>query len=200
MSEGEIFYSIDYIRNPFTLSKDFLPKELVISFKDDMISTELTSPIGNAGITIITNPGSDIYDTYVNMLAFKFCYEGKPKHLSPGFSTMKDLSFRETGRESQICGFSCKELEARILNDSSTFHVWYTDEIDIKNPNQLTPFHEIDGVLMDFFYVIGDAEMRFKARQIYFKEVPAKNFERKKNYKSVSEGYLDSLILKMIAL
>ncbi|MCI0522051.1 MAG: hypothetical protein L0Y37_00175, partial [Bacteroidales bacterium] len=77
--------------------------------------------------------------------------------------------------------------------------VWYTDEIRVENPNRMTPYREIDGVLMDFFYIIGDAELEFIADDIFVRDIPDKNFEKKKNYKEVSGGYLDSLILKMIA-
>lgn len=199
MSEGEIFYSIEYIKNPSSFSKDLMPKELVIAFKGDKINTELRAPIGNSGISMVTNPKMGIYDTYVNMLAFKYYYEGYPMNLAPGFSTMKNLTYHETGKKSQICGFTCNEVQVNFPEKNRTFNIWYTSDIDVTSPNQLTPYFKIKGVLMDFYYIMGEAEMRFRAREVYNKEVPEKNFEKKKNYKSVSGGYLDSLILKMIA-
>ena len=63
----------------------------------------------------------------------------------------------------------------------------------------MTPYREIDGVLMDFFYIIGKAEMQFTADEVLVKQIPDKEFEKKKNYKKVTAKYLDSLILKMIS-
>ncbi|NLE34793.1 MAG: hypothetical protein GX622_06800, partial [Bacteroidales bacterium] len=45
MREGEIYYNINYVSNPSRLSSDLLPKELVIAFRNDLISTSLKSPI-----------------------------------------------------------------------------------------------------------------------------------------------------------
>ena len=199
LSEGEIFYSIEYIRNPSTFSKDLMPHEMVITFKNDKITTELKAPVGNIGISTITNPDLNIYDIYVNMMAFKFCYEGSRDNSLPGFSAMEGLRYKETGRKSVICGFNCKESLVFLKDSDKPYSIWYTDEMKVRNPNQLTPFSDVDGVLMSFFYVIGTAEMKFTADEVYIKSVPDKNFEKKKNYKVVTGGYLDTLIQKMIA-
>jgi hypothetical protein len=198
MDQGEIYYSIKYIKNPSSFSEEVLPRDMVIAFRDNKVYTDFTSPIGNTGISTVMNPDKHIYDTYVNLLAFKFCFRGTPESPITGFSSMQDIKYRETGREKEICGFKCKELEATFHGISSPRSIWYTTEIGVKSPNILNPFYEVDGVLMDFFYLIGDAELRFEAQEVYAKEVPEKFFERKKNYKAVSEGYLDTLIRKLI--
>ncbi|MCK7529949.1 MAG: hypothetical protein MZV63_02255 [Marinilabiliales bacterium] len=70
----------------------------------------------------------------------------------------------------------------------------------VENPNRLTPYREIDGVLMDFFYIIGEAELQFTADEVFVKEIPDKEFRKEKELQgSVIQSYLDSLILKMIA-
>lgn len=199
MREGEIFYSIKYIRNPSSLPKDLLPRELTISFRNDLIHTELHAPFGNTGMTTVINPQEGIYDTYLNMLSFKYYFKGCPDDIQPGFSAMKGITFRETGKKSQICGLDCYQLEVQLPESKSVRYVWYTNEINVENPNRLTPYREIEGVLMDFFYIIGDAELQFIADEVFVREIPDKNFEKKKNYREVSGGYLDSLILKMIA-
>ncbi|MCU0376630.1 MAG: hypothetical protein MUC78_00060 [Bacteroidales bacterium] len=199
MREGEIFFSIRYIKNPSSLPKDLLPRELTISFRNDLFHTELNAPFGNTGITTIINPKEGIYDTYLNMLSFKYCFRGGSDDIQPGFSSMKGISFRETGKRSEICGLRCNQIEVRLPGREKVWYVWYTDEIKVENPNRMTPYREIDGVLMDFFYVIGDAELQFIADEVFVRDIPDKDFEKKKNYKEVSDGFLDSLILKMIA-
>jgi len=63
----------------------------------------------------------------------------------------------------------------------------------------MTPYREVDGVLMDFFYIIGDAELQFTADEVLVKKVADKEFEKKNNYRKVPSKYLDTLILKMIS-
>ena len=51
----------------------------------------------------------------------------------------------------------------------------------LKIPMHSTPFNQIDGVLMSFFFFIGPSEMHFKAETVYKKEIPDKTFERREN-------------------
>jgi hypothetical protein len=199
MHEGEIFYNIKYVNNPSSFSSDFLPKELVISFRNDLIATELKAPFGNSGISSIVNPKEHIYDTYLNLLSFKYYCEGTPRDLQPGFSAMEGMTLDETGRKSVICGLNCRQVRVTLPGSKTTRYIWYTDEIRVVQPNRLTPYKDIDGVLMDFFYIIGKAELQFTADEVFAREIPDKTFEAKKNYKKVTRCFLDSLIQKMIA-
>jgi hypothetical protein len=199
MHEGEIYYNIKYVNNPSSFSSDFLPKELVISFRNDLIATELKAPFGNSGISSIVNPKEHIYDTYLNLLSFKYYCEGTPRDLQPGFSAMEGMTLDETGRKSVICGLNCRQVRVTLPGSKTTRYIWYTDEIRVVQPNRLTPYRDIDGVLMDFFYIIGKAELQFTADEVFAREIPDKTFEAKKNYKKVTRSFLDSLIQKMIA-
>ncbi len=199
MREGEIYYNIEYVSNPSSLSSDLLPKELVIAFRNDLISTRLKTPIGNSGVTTVVNPKENIYDTYLNILSFKYYFEGNYKDIQPGFNSMDGITVHNTGRKSVICGFNCRQARVDLPDKKTTRYIWYTDEIRAENPNRMTPYKEIDGVLMDFFYIIGNAELQFTADEVLAKQIPDKEFERKKNYRKVTAKYLDTLIMKMIS-
>jgi hypothetical protein len=199
MKEGEIYYNIKYVSNPSSLPTDFLPRELVIAFRHDLISTSLKTPIGNSGVTTVVNPKENIYDTYLNILSFKYYFEGNYRDIQPGFDSMEGITIHDTGRRSVICGFNCKQARVNLPDKKTTRYIWYTTEIKAENPNRMTPYREVEGVLMDFFYIIGDAELQFTADEVLVKQIPDKEFEKKKNYRKVSSKYLDTLILKMIS-
>ncbi len=199
LKEGEIYYNIKYISNPSSMSTDLLPKELVIAFRGDLINTSLKTPIGNSGVTTVVNPKENIYDTYLNILSFKYYFEGNYRDIQPGFGSMEGMTVHDTGRKSVICGFNCRQARVNIPENKVTRYIWYTTEIKAENPNRMTPYREIDGVLMDFFYIIGDAELQFTADEVLVKQIPDKEFEKKKNYRKVTAKYLDTLILKMIS-
>lgn len=199
MREGEIWYNIKYVSNPSSLSTDLLPRELVIAFKNDLISTRLKAPIGNTGITTVINPGENIYDTYLNLLSFKYYFEGNYRDIQPGFKAMEGMKVNDTGRKSVICGFNCRQARVDIPGSGNTRYIWYTYEIKAENPNRMTPFRDVNGVLMDFFYIIGDAELQFTADEVLRKEIPDREFQKKSNYRKVPASFLDALILKMIS-
>jgi len=199
MDEGQIFYNIKYVKNTSTMPEELLPKELVITFKDDKIISELKGPFGGSGLSTLTNPDENVYDTYFNLISLKYCFEGTSEKVQPGFSSMKGILFIETGEEREILGFNCTKLGVKVPSSDSLRFIWYTDEIKVSQPNRLTPYRAIDGVLLNFFYIMGDTEINFAADEVFVREIPDKTFEKKKNYKKVSSGFLDSLIVKMIA-
>jgi len=79
-----------------------------------------------------------------------------PGESHPGFDAMSGIEIRKTNRTEVICGFNCKNAEVTFPSDrKKVYQIWYTNEINVRNPNNATPFSEIDGVLMSFFFFTG---------------------------------------------
>jgi GLPGLI family protein len=201
IDQGEIHYSIEYFGDVGFNLKEYMPKTLIVSFKDNKILFEISAPIGNSGILNLSNPKDEIYDTYLSLFTLKYAYSAEPGEIHPGFEAMKGMKVRKTNETSIICGFNCKNAEVTFPGDKErVFSIWYTDEIDIKNPNKSTPFNEIDGVLMSFFFFLGSAEMHFMAENVYRKDIPDKTFERKANFIFVSRDQINNIINKMVTM
>ena len=195
LDEGEIHYTIEYIGTTNSILDEYKPKNLVVSFKDDKILFEILAPIGNSGIINLTNPKEGIYDTYISVLSMKYYYAADEGEVNPGFESMKGMVITKTSKESVICGFNCKNAEVTLPADrSKVYNIWYTDEIKLKNPNASTPFSEIDGVLMSFFFFIGTTELRFNAETVYKKDIPDKAFERRDQYIRISRENISKII------
>lgn len=198
ISEGEIHYSIDYSGKMGSF-KDIMPHTLIVSFKHDKILFDISAPIGNSGILNLSNPEKGIFDTYISLLTLRYYYAAKPGEMPPGFEEMRGIDIRETSRTTKICGFDCKNAEVTFPFDRErVYQVWYTDDIKVKDPNIGNPFSKIDGVLMSFFFIMGDAEMHFTAEAVYKKEIPDKAFERKEKYQRISREEISRFIDKLI--
>lgn len=201
IDQGEIHYNIDYSGTIGSMPKEVLPKNLVVSFKDNKILFEMISPIGNSGILNLANPEKGIYDTYFSLFTIKYYYAAEPGEMYPGFEAMQGMEMRKTTRTAVICGFNCKNAEVTFPADrEKIFDVWYTDEINIKNPNACSPFSEIDGVLMSFFFLIGHSDLRFNAETVYKMDVPDQTFERREKFVRVSKEDIIKFINKMLTL
>lgn len=200
IDQGEIHYTIEYMGN-VGMPKELMPRNLVVSFKDNKILFDISAPIGNSGILNLSNPEEGIYDTYISLLTWKYYYSAKPGEPHPGFEAMGGMEIRKTSKSMVICGFNCKSAEVRLPSSREKVHeIWYTNEIDVKKPNAATPFADIDGVLMSFFFIMGPAEMHFDAETVYKKEIPDKTFERREKYSRISRDEINSFINKMISL
>ncbi len=200
INQGEIHYNIEYTGN-IGLPRELMPRNLIVSFKDDKILFDISGPIGNSGILNLSNPEEGIYDTYISLLTWHYYYSAQPGEIHPGFEAMTGLQIKKTQKTSVICGFNCKNAEVTVPSrNDRVYQVWYTDEIDVKNPNASTPFAEIDGVLMNFFFIMGPAELHFEAETVYKKEIPDITFERRTKYSRVSKEEITNFINKMISL
>lgn len=198
INQGEIHYTIDYM-GKVGMPRELMPRTLVVSFKNDKILFDISAPIGNSGILNLSNPKEEIYDTYIRLLSWKYFYSAKPGEPHPGFEAMNGIEIKKTSKTSIICGFNCLSAEVRIPSiKDRVFEIWYTDEINVKNPNIATPFSEIDGVLMSFFFIMGSAEMHFDAETIYKKEIPDQTFERRIEYTRISLEGINTILNKMI--
>jgi hypothetical protein len=201
IKQGEIHYTIEYRGTFGPMPKEFLPKNLIVSFKNNKILFEMLSPFGNSGILNLSNPDKGIFDTYFSLFTIRYYYPVKPGEMFPGFEGMEDMIIKKTSKTSVICGFNCKN--AQIIFPSSkdlVQEIWYTNEISVKNPNTATPYGQIDGVLMNFFFKLGAAELHFNAETVYEKEIPDAAFERRHKFVRVSREQIDKFINKMISM
>jgi len=200
INEGEIHYSIDY-QGDVGSFKGIMPKNLIVSFKDNKILFDISSPIGNSGIFTLTNPEKGIYDTYISLFSWRYYYAAKQGERPPGFESMEGMQIRKISKTKEICGFKCSGAEITLPADhDKVYEVWYTNEIKVDNPNISNPFKDIDGVLMAFFFFMGDAQMYFNAETVYRKEIPDKTFERRDKFQRISKAEIDKFILKLISL
>lgn len=201
IDQGEIHYNIDYLGNVGAVPKEFLPQSLVISFKKDKFLFEIVSSFGNSGIVNLSNPEKNIFDTYFSLFTQKYFYEAKPGEIFPCFEQMEGIIITKTSRTSVICGYNCKNAQVTFpKNQGKVYDIWYTTEIDVQNANACTPFENIDGVLMSFFFLLGPAELHFNAETVYKKQIPDEAFERREKFSRVSKEDINKLINKMISL
>ena len=199
--EGEIHYTIEYLGNIGTLPKEVLPKNLIVSFKDDKILFSMISTLGSSGIMNLSNPEKGIYDTYFSLFSMKYYYAAKKGEEFPGFEAMDGMELRKTDKISDVCGYRCRNAEATFPTDrSKVFQIWYTDEIKVENPNAGSPFSDLDGVLMSFFFLIGHSEMHFTAEAVYKKKIPDLVFDRRQKFQKASRKDIIRFINKMLML
>lgn len=198
--EGEIHYNIIYDNPGGVLPMELMPNTLVVKFKDNRILMEITAPIGHSGIFNIIDPEANIMKTFISFLGIKYYYQGVSGEVPPGIDPMDDLKFLRTGQTKTISGLNCKHAIVKIPGYERDFDIWYTNDIDLENPNNSTPFKDIDGVLTNFFYKIGDMIIEFEVTAIYQREVAEKDFTKSDKFLRISRDDMDNLISKMMAL
>jgi hypothetical protein len=198
IDQGEIHYNIDYIGSFGGMPKEFLPQNLIVAFKKNKLLFEMTG-FGKSGILNLTNPDKGIYDTYFSFFSKKFYYASDAGEVFPGFEAMDGMVLKKTSKTSVICGFNCKNIEVTFPSDEKLrYDIWYTNEINVKNPNASTPFSSVDGILMNFIFRMGAAELHFSVETVYKKDIADETFERREDYRRVSKSQINKFINEMI--
>ena len=135
------------------------------------------------------------------MIGLRYFYAGAPGELHPGFGSMAGMEINKTDRTTIICGYNCKNAEITFPSDrKKIYSIWYTNEIKVNNSNSSTPFKEIDGILLSFYFFLGNSEMKFEAETVYKKDIPDKTFERRPRFRLVSRANMDKIITDMVNL
>ena len=200
IDQGEIHYNIDYIGNFGGVPVEALPQNLVVSFKKDKTLFEMIG-FGKSGIMNLSNPDDNIFDTYFSLFTKRYYYAAESGEIFPGFEAMDGMVIKKTSKTSVICGYNCKNAEVYFPSDPKTiFNIWYTNEIKLKSPNAATPFNQIDGVMMDFFFIMGQSQLHFLAETVYQKDIPDETFARRDNFQRVSREDIKKVMGTMLSL
>ena len=198
--EGEIHYDIVYLENDLEkISTDLLPKKMITKYKNNIYSFEIEGFFGLFNIKNVVNPKESINETQLTVLNKKYYHSGNFDAFAVGFGEMPNMEIQFTDETKQICGIPCsKAIITFPGNEKESIEVYYTQSIPLKNPNRTTPYHEIDGVLMEFYLDLQNVEMKITANAVYDKKLPKSVFGRKEGFKKATKPYLEAVLLRLL--
>ncbi len=196
VSEGIIEYEITYPKidaNNMVLSG--MPTKAALKFKNNNTINEMSGMMGLINIAYISNQTNHSVFQSLTLFNKKYVSTISPedmKRLNEGF-----VSKMEFGNNVMIiAGFKCKEAIV-TLKDNSTLHVYYTNDIDIANPNWSNPFSEIGGVLMDFEMERYGVVFHMKAKTVLAQKIEESSFQFSDEYKKISYSELEKILMEL---
>lgn len=167
MGEGKIVYEVELEggeqMNP--MMKAMVPGEAVCFFTKNATSMVLNGPMGIMEMRFISDASAYTYTAVVSAMGKKAAMVFDKEKINASYGQRPRLQMDFTNETRQIAGVECRKV---IVTDSTnhTYPVYFTDELNIKEPNWSTPFREIDGMLMEFSMNLGGMKLKMKAREI----------------------------------
>ncbi len=188
MRQGVIEYSITYLDDPKEKPLvSFLPTKAHVFFKNDNTLTQIEGLLSVFMLNYLALKDEPSNYTLLRLVDKKYMYISPPNGKAFGYKEMGDLKVRFVNETKEIAGVMCsKAIATSEKMNYVPLVLYYTYEIDIKNPNATTPFQQIDGVLMEFQLQLEGINMKFKARQIIQQEVDDKLFVLPEGHKLVN--------------
>ena len=192
-TEGIIAYNVTYPKmDKHNLMFDFMPKKMVLKFKDDKYKTSLSAGMGMFKTNFIVDQEADSYSQMVKLINKKYILTLEGTEINESLSHMPAFHIEHTGETKKILNYVCKKAIITVDNESNdAFTVYYTNKIQLNDPNWNNQFKGINGVMLEYQYEKYGICMKFEAKNIKFTEIEDSEFEIDEKYEHVSEVEMD---------
>jgi GLPGLI family protein len=194
ISEGAIEYDAAVVDQSHPMAS-LAPSKMTIKFKDNKSCAEMSAGMGLFSTSFISDPEKKTLTQLVKLLNKKFSLvenENDVKKENASFP----ITITPTKETKIIAGYKCNKAHVKVNDDiGSEFDVFYTKDLNIKNPNFANPFSSLDGVLMEYQMKKFGLEMKFTAKTVKNEDIDESCFELPADYKPVSQEEMNELFL-----
>lgn len=191
LTEGLIEYSAEVVDQSHPMA-GLAPSSATVKFKDNKFQLEM-STMGIFNTIFISNPGKKTLSQMVKFMDIKnACIETEADLAQQNKDY--ELNLEEVKGTKKIAGYNCKKVKASLIsNPSETFDVYYTSELGMDSINNIGPYKQIKGMLMEYRLKKLGLEMSFTATSVKKEEIEEDAFEVPAFYKIVTRSEMEKL-------
>lgn len=177
---------------------DFMPNKMMVSFKENKVSVELSAGMGMFKSNFIADSKSYTMHHLVKLINKKYMTVYDKELANKVNDYYHPFSIIHLSGTKTIAGYECKRALVVFDNVQNTsFYLHYTDAIDIKDPNWSNPFKEMDQVLLEYRIIRNGISMHFTASQITEKNVSDDTFAIPSEYETISYETMENELNKI---
>ncbi len=192
LREGSIEYSLsfpDY--DPNGLMAGMLPEKTTLYFTPEKQLADLSAGMGVFRTSMVVNTPKHEMDYHMSVMSKKLVSKLGTRDIAVFNQECKAISIIYTDERDSIAGYPCRKALALFngLNEPEV-ELWYTDAIDIPQPNWFGPYAEIPGVLLQYEMVQYGLRMRLSATSITPGPVDQQKFAPRDEYQQVAPEVL----------
>jgi GLPGLI family protein len=189
VDQGIITYDISYPR-PIEdkWMEKLMPSEMEMQFKNNQINTELTFGLGMIKIGFISNTQDKQLHELLKFMRNRNVSHRGTNQIEELLEKIPPHTIELLPDTKSIVGFLCHKALVHVDSPSEaySYDLWYTNDIEIKEPNWCTPFKKIPGVLMEYRVERFNVVMHFTAVEVQQTEIPDTEFLVPAKYKEIS--------------
>lgn len=191
LTEGKIEYNAEVVDQSHPMA-GLAPGSATVKFKDNRLQVEM-STMGIFNTIFISDPNKKTLTQMVKFMDIKNACIQTEADLAKENKDY-ELKFEETKQTKKIAGYKCKKVKASFVNDpSNTFDVYYTDELGLDSINNMGPYKQINGMLMQYRLKKLGLEMCFTATCVKNEEIKDEVFDVPAFYKIVTRKEMEEL-------
>ena len=199
VNEGAIEYEISYLENNLdNIATNLLPKKMVLSFNERYCLTQIDGFMGVFSISLISDLRKNKDVTLVKFFDSKYVHYGEKNEHSCIFDHVKITALQFKESEKNVFGYNTRKAEITEEGQKKPYEILFTHDISSIKPNSNNPFHEIDGVLLNFELQLNQLRMSLEATEVKQKTINDDLFLIPEDYKEVSRDNMCLLLDKIL--
>ena len=195
-SEGVIEYKITYPKiekGHYMLG--LMPKKMITKFKDDKYVTKLSAGMGLFKTGFICDKENESYMQLAKLFNKKYVTQLEGDDIYSALEHLPKFHIQHSSDIKKILNYNCKKATITVGEQSDeTYTVYYTNELNIEDPNWCNQYAGIDGMLLEYQYEKYGICMRFIAKKITFKKIKDTDFEVPEDYDLIPQEKVDKEI------
>jgi GLPGLI family protein len=193
ISEGRIEYDVVVVDDQGSGMASMIPRKMTIKFKNNKSCATMSAGMGLFATSFISDPETETHTICMKLLNKKMVTVQNTFDIERENSSLA-YELIPTKETKVIAGYNCIKVHVRSKKElQKEFDIFYTKELDFRNPNFANPFHELNGVLMEYQIKKMGFELRFIATAIIKEEVEDDNFTYTADHKKISNKEMNDI-------
>jgi GLPGLI family protein len=197
ISEGAISFNAEVMDTDNPMAS-YAPSKMVIKFKNNKSSLEMSAGMGALTTSFISNPETKTFIQLIKLLGTKYVVVQNEDEIKKE-NELFNIEVIPTKITKMIAGYKCKKATIHYKGgDPLDYDIYYTEGLNIKQPNFANPYFKIDGVLMEFQMKKFGLEMKFTATAVTKQEVDDATFELPTGCKKITPQEMTELFTDLM--
>lgn len=194
ISEGMIEYKIVVLDSNNAMAK-LAPDKMTVKFKNNISYAQVIAGMGLFETDFINDEPDKKIVQMVRLFNKKYAYIADTAAVNKELNQVPKFEITPTGETKKIAGYVCKKALVKTKDGSTQlFSIYYTDQIQLEDPNWSTPFKDVPGVLMGYRIKRYGMYLEFTANKVEPVQNDDNIFKLPPEYKLISKEQLDQLI------
>ena len=191
LTEGVIEYNAEVVDQSHPMA-GLAPGSATVKFKGNRLQVEM-STMGIFNTIFISDPGKKTLTQMVKFMDIKnACIQTEADLVQD--NKVYELKLEEVKGTKKIAGYNCKKVKATYVNNpSESFEVYYTQDLGLDSINNIGPYKQLKGMLMQYRLKKLGLEMCFTATAVKAEEIKEDVFEVPAFYKIVTRDEMEKL-------
>jgi len=198
IKEGVIEYDVTYPdMDPNNLMAEMLPGKMVMTFKGKKVKSVLSTAAGIVEMSVIADGDKKEMISMAKIFSDRYMLRLDYQDALVFSNVLPPFDMEFTGDHMKVADARCEKVVLTFKgNKRAPYEFYYTDEIDIAEPNWYSPYREIKGVLLDYRVENYNINMRLLATNIIAREVADSEFDIDPRYRELTADEFQLLVVK----